>query len=205
MAFSSPSDLPWSRVWDAARMCARAFYDDPLSVHFIPNDAQRSRRLPHFFEFLLNYGLRFGRVLVISERLEGLVIILRGKYATMSTMRSLRSGAPAMRRRLGPENTGRVRAMGAFSERIHHKHAPGDHLYLPLLCVEPDRQGQGFARRLLESVLDEARRLKLECYLETHRESNQGLYQHFGFELAEECTMPGTDLKQWSMLRLALD
>ena len=41
----------------------------------------------------------------------------------------------------------------------------------------------------------------LSCYLETLTEKNVPIYQHFGFKVAEESTIPSTDITIWAMLR----
>ena len=43
----------------------------------------------------------------------------------------------------------------------------------------------------------------LPCYLETLEEQNVPLYEHFGFAVAEESTIPETELTNWAMLREA--
>lgn len=38
------------------------------------------------------------------------------------------------------------------------------------------------------------------CYLETQKGSNVGLYEHLGFEVAEEGTVPGSDIPHFAMV-----
>ena len=39
------------------------------------------------------------------------------------------------------------------------------------------------------------------AYLETNKESNVGLYQHYGFELKREEFVPKTDVMHYAMVR----
>ena len=39
------------------------------------------------------------------------------------------------------------------------------------------------------------------CYLETQNRENMILYQHYGFRVVEEDTIPGTHVGHWAMLR----
>jgi hypothetical protein len=41
----------------------------------------------------------------------------------------------------------------------------------------------------------------LPCYLETQKEENVNLYQHFGFSVIKESIIPGTSITIWLMLR----
>jgi hypothetical protein len=43
----------------------------------------------------------------------------------------------------------------------------------------------------------------LPVYLETAEEQNVGFYEHFGFTVVDESTVPGTSLTNWAMLREA--
>jgi hypothetical protein len=43
----------------------------------------------------------------------------------------------------------------------------------------------------------------IPCYLETAEEQNVQLYEHFGFTVVDETTIPGTSLTNWAMLRKA--
>ena len=40
-----------------------------------------------------------------------------------------------------------------------------------------------------------------KAYLETNKESNVGLYRHYGFDLMKEELIPGTPVTHYSMVR----
>ena len=42
---------------------------------------------------------------------------------------------------------------------------------------------------------------KMVSYLETNKETNVGLYQHYGFELKETALVPKSDVTHYSMVR----
>jgi hypothetical protein len=42
---------------------------------------------------------------------------------------------------------------------------------------------------------------KMVAYLETNKESNVGLYNHYGFELKKEEFIPKTTVKHYAMVR----
>ena len=43
------------------------------------------------------------------------------------------------------------------------------------------------------------------AYLETNKESNVGLYEHYGFELKREECVPKTDVMHYAMVRKPVD
>jgi len=63
----------------------------------------------------------------------------------------------------------------------YHPREP--HWYLPLLGVDPARQGQGLGARLLEHANDVFDRDGVVAYLESSNTRNIGLYQRHGFEI----------------------
>jgi RimJ/RimL family protein N-acetyltransferase len=42
---------------------------------------------------------------------------------------------------------------------------------------------------------------KIPCYLNTQNEKNIGLYEHFGFRVIDQLTLPGTDILHTAMQR----
>ena len=63
----------------------------------------------------------------------------------------------------------------------YHPREP--HWYLPLLGVDPARQGLGLGTRLLEHANDMFDRDGIVAYLESSNPRNIGLYQRHGFEI----------------------
>ena len=46
---------------------------------------------------------------------------------------------------------------------------------------------------------------KMVAYLETHKESNVGLYEHYGFDLVKKEPIPKTSVIHYSMVRQPKD
>lgn len=73
-------------------------------------------------------------------------------------------------------------AFAVFSQmETYHPHYP--HWYLPLLGVDPVRQGQGQGSALLQAVLAQCDRDRLPAYLESSSPSNIPFYQRHGFDV----------------------
>jgi ribosomal protein S18 acetylase RimI-like enzyme len=75
-----------------------------------------------------------------------------------------------------PDANGVFEQMGAF-------HPTEPHWYLPLIAVDPARQGQGHGSALLREALARCDRDGLLAYLESSNPRNITLYQRHGFEV----------------------
>ncbi len=87
--------------------------------------------------------------------------------------------------------------------RLKKKYTNHNCWYLYNVTVKPEFQKQGMGSTLLKPMLEYLDRIKQDCYLETHKEENVKIYEHFGFELLEVSKIPKTDIVQYSMLRKA--
>ena len=56
------------------------------------------------------------------------------------------------------------------------------HIYVVMLSLAPQAQGQGICSRLMRGVNAIADQLGWVCYLETGSERLESIYKHFGYE-----------------------
>lgn len=74
--------------------------------------------------------------------------------------------------------------------------------FLATVGVDPQSQGRGLGRAVIEPGLRAADSSGHPCFLETSEKANVDLYQRFGFEVtAVEDALPGAAPTTWSMLR----
>lgn len=190
-----------SAVGRAGALLARAFGDDPLFAHVLPDPARRARRLPALLGSLVRYGVRYGRVDTVGDTLDGVALWLPPGRTAMSPGRMLRTGVATAPLRLGREGLARFGAFLRATEAAHRRVAPGPHWYLLLLAVEPSRQRRGLGAGLIRPVLDAADQARVPCYLETLNPATIGFYQRHGFDIAaHEVINPGGP-PFWGMLR----
>jgi len=79
---------------------------------------------------------------------------------------------------------GNVKRISALDKKVKNRYLKDiDFIYLWLLGVAPDHQGEGLSSKLLNPKLAEADRLKLPVYLETTNPQNNPIYEHKGFEV----------------------
>ncbi|MHA1457008.1 MAG: GNAT family N-acetyltransferase [Promethearchaeota archaeon] len=94
--------------------------------------------------------------------------------------------------------------MEEHSTKVHLEFAPDDHWYLQTLGVEPAYQGKGYGSLLMGYMLEKIDNTNaLPVFLETSTDINVKFYKRFGFEVMREEIVPGTDIRQWYLLRSA--
>lgn len=73
--------------------------------------------------------------------------------------------------------------------------------YLYNLSVKKDAQGKGIASKLMRPMLQFCDDEKMVAYLETNKQSNVDLYNHYGFELKKEECIPTSNVTHYAMVR----
>ena len=72
---------------------------------------------------------------------------------------------------------------------------------LPFLCLIFFGYIAGIASKLLRPMLEFCDMENMVCYLETNKEKNVSLYQHYGFQLAEQRIVPKSNVMHYAMTR----
>ncbi len=188
----------------AADLCARAFFDDPLTMYYFPDDADRLINSGYAFEFLIRYGVFYGKVYSISNKLEGIAAWWPPESAIMTIERMLECGGIELISKFERNVTRKIQRVEQFVYSVQQRYAPFPHWYLSPLAVDPEFQGKGYASLLLRSMLGRIDQEKLPVYLYTNKERNVSIYKHFNFKIVEETIIPKTDVPFWAMLRDSL-
>ena len=187
-------------VEPASLTCANAFADDETTRYLIP-DASKRVNLRFSFEYYLKLSLLGGKgTFLTSPKCEGVAMWFESEHKE-SFFDHLRSGFPFLSLRVGWDFLLREAQLDLHFSKLRKELAPKQHIYLGILAVNPAFQGQGFASKLVLPMLTDLDKQKLPAYLETQNQRNVGMYQHWGFELLREETMPDTSLKLYLMLR----
>ena len=85
--------------------------------------------------------------------------------------------------------------------KIKGKYSDNDCWYLYSLTVHPDYQCKGLASKVMKPMLDFFDTTGQSCYLETNKDCNVPMYEHFGFKLMETGFIPNTDVVHYAMRR----
>lgn len=185
-----------------AEVLARAFQDDPLMRYAFPDAGQRRQLLPWLIGLNVCYGCRYGEVYATAGY-EGAAIWFPPGQTTMTLWRMLRVGMFAAPLRIRWPVLRRLADIGSRSAALQARSLSGPHWYLAQIGVEPSRQREGIASRLLRPMLARLDAAGLPCSLETENAANLAVYERYGFRLAAEDVVPdsGDGLHIWAMAR----
>lgn len=90
-----------------------------------------------------------------------------------------------------------------FANKIKRKYAKKNCWYLYTFVTMPGHRGKGLGSKLMKPMLEYLDKNNQDCYLETLKEVNVGIYEKYGFELMKTVEFPNTDLTLYAMLRSA--
>jgi ribosomal protein S18 acetylase RimI-like enzyme len=184
----------------AAAVLADAFQRDPV-WNAILSDATVEQR-EAAFQTPVRYGLKYGEIYAPSENLEGIASWVPGKLSNMTVWRVLLSGALWPGLKLGPSVAKKMGPIFGPIETDRKAHMAGrPFIYLQILGVAPAYQGRGYGGKLIRSLIESSEQARLPIYLETETEGNVRLYEHFGFRVLQQITLPLIDLPMWEMVR----
>jgi len=178
-------------------MLARAFFDDPLMLHLLRNEAARPKVMPRLFKLLLKLGLPHGGCFVTSGY--EAATLWRPPNAWHVHFKDYILNGPEF---LGVFGSGVLTVMSTM-DIIEKRHPQEPHWYLQVIGTDPVHQGNGYASLILRQQLAVADTQGMPCYLESSKPSNVPIYQSFGFEVTGEIKLPnGPTL--WPMWRKPL-
>ena len=193
--------LTSAQVEETGDMLGRAFFDNPMSVHLLPDEATRIDPLTWMFDRTTRYGHLFGEVYTTTDRVDGAAVWLTPEGPPMSRETITAAGMMDMPQEMGQEAFQRLMLMKSHMDELRKRDAPEPHWYLWVLGVDPPRQGQGVGSTVLQPVLTRADADRLPCYVETDKTINVPFYQGHGFEVVVEGDLPDGGFHYWTMKR----
>ncbi len=184
----------------AGAVLTDAFQHDPVwNVIF---DGVNPERRIGAFETPVRYCLKYGEVCAPSAALEGVAAWVPGEMADMTPWRVLLSGAMWAGMRMGMTATRKMMPVFAPIEADRKATMQGNpFIYLLVIGVAPQFQGQGFAGKLLRALIEKSEQAGVPLYLETETENNVRMYEHLGFAVVKEIVLPIINLPMWKMVR----
>jgi hypothetical protein len=184
----------------AIAMISRAFHQYPLSTYIYPDETERTCRLSLMFSISLRYTFCYGEIITTPD-ITGVACWLPPESTTVSNGRLLRTGALTPLLKMGLPGLYRINKAETYMRSTHQRCISESHWYLWVLGVDPAYHGQGIGGMLLLTGLQRVDASGLPCYLETMNPNNVSLYQKFGFAIASEGNVPGSNLRMWGMVR----
>lgn len=169
------------------RILAAGFYDDPPLKWIMPNNAERSRLSPAFFQPFVDLALTDGKVFVTDD-VTGTALWLH-----VDVTAAAEDDPTALRDRvvagIGTENAKRFFVL----DELFTTHHPGheSHEYLMFVGTVPEHQNRGVGTTLLRHRLAELDLATSPAYLEASSGRSAALYARLGFApIGETVTLP---------------
>jgi GNAT superfamily N-acetyltransferase len=194
-AEGSPRLLEHRDLDDAAKLLARAFAVEPGNRALFPDPEVRQRYLELGarvkLDATLPYAAAYGTE--VEGRLAGIALwhppnvkprsfgaVTRHRREVLGQAPDLARGLPHVLTMLPPHARAGLRLVRARNRGVHEA-SRGRTWCLAVLGTDPDFQGRGVARRLLDHILDRCDEDRLAAWLETTDPVNPPLYERFGF------------------------
>lgn len=186
----------------ASAVLADAFRYDPLWNKFFEHESNIELKFRACFEIPIRFCYKFGEVYATSKNLEGIAACVPGNLSYMTMWRMIRCGAIFAGMRIGA-NAGKKMApvFGPLENDRKENMRGKSFIYLFIIGVATELQGQGFGRKLLRALIDKCDQSEIALYLETEIEQNVTLYEKFGFNTVKQITLPIVNHPMWEMVR----
>lgn len=183
-----------------AEIAMDAYQDYPLHNWFTHGryDREASKRI---METSLRTMEKDGVIYADSAQLNGFAAWLPLGFTGSKTIPFLTHGGLKLILHSGPQIIGKLLSYETYAMKLKKKYTENVDWYLYNLSVSSRAQGKGIATKLLRPMLDFCDRENIVCYLETNKECNVTLYEHFGFQLAEQNLIPKSDVMHYAMTR----
>ena len=197
----NPVQLNPTQVDRAAQVLTRAFRNDPLLSWILPDPAKRRSFSPPFHSVFLRYGLLAGEVWASDPTIRGLAVFLPPGQREMNAQMLERSGFDGLESVLGQEAFGRFQSALEYMAPLRSSGVPVPHWYTMALGVDPEHQGMGIGRMLLNCMFQRADSEQVPCYLETTQPKNVPFYTNSGFSVIHDGADPASGIHYWTFRR----
>lgn len=137
-----------------------------------------------------------------SEEINGFAVWLPFGFSGNKTMPFLVNGGLKLIFHSGLGIIGRLLTYENYAMNLKKEFTNNYDWYLYNLSIKKDAQGKGIASKLMRPMLQFCDDERMVAYLETNKDVNVGMYQHYGFELKKEELIPKTPVTHYAMVRV---
>lgn len=183
-----------------AEVAADAYKDYPLHNWFTKGkyDAKASKLL---MQISLKTMTEDAVIYADSEEINGFAAWLPFGFTGNKALPFLMSGGLSLILHSGFGIISRLSSYEAYAMNLKKEFTDNYDWYLFNLSIKKDAQGKGIASKLMRPMLQFCDDEKMVAYLETNKDKNVSLYQHYGFDLMKEEIIPNTPVAHYAMVR----
>ena len=136
-----------------------------------------------------------------SEEINGFAVWLPFGFTGSKTLPFLFNGGLHLILHSGLGIIGRLLTYETYAMNLKKEFTDHYDWYLYNLSIKKSAQGKGIASKLMRPMLQFCDDERMVAYLETNKETNVGLYRHYGFALMKEELIPKTPVMHYAMVR----
>lgn len=192
--------VPAERLDELAEIAADAYQNYPLH-NWLTNDVYDLVASKLIMKTTLAAMKDDAVIYADSEDLNGFAVWTPPGFTGSKTLPFLRNGGVKLLLHSGLGIIRKLLVYETFAMKLKKKYTGHDSWYLYNLSVRQSAQGNGIASKLMRPMIHFCDDVKMMAYLETNKESNVPLYNHYGFQLQETKMVPGSSVQHYSMVR----
>lgn len=136
-----------------------------------------------------------------SAELNGFAVWIPFGFSGLPMLPFLRNGGVKLILHSGFGMIGRLLTYENYAMNLKKDFTDNYDWYLYNLSIRKEAQGKGIASKLMRPMLEFCDNEKMVAYLETNKEKNVSLYEHYGFELKSEGLIPKSNVTHYAMVR----
>ena len=192
--------VPKNRIKELAQVAADAYRDYPLHNWFLGGkyDEYASEKI---MEITLKTMSENAVIYADSDELNGYAVWLPMGFEGSKTLPFLTNGGLKFIFHSGLGIIGRLITYETYAMNLKKEFTGNVDWYLYNLSVKKSAQGKGIAGKLLRPMLEFCDKENIVTYLETNKESNVPIYEHFGFKLSKKEFIPKSSVMHYAMVR----
>ena len=183
-----------------AEVASDAYKDYPLH-NWLTNGKYDKKASKLIMQISLRTMTKDAIIYADSEEMNGFAVWLPFGFTGSKTFPFLFNGGLKLILHSGFGIIGRLLTYENYAMNLKKEFTDNYDWYLYNLSVKKDAQGKGIASKLLKPMLQFCDDEKMVAYLETNKEKNVSLYNHYGFELKKEELIPKSNVKHYAMVR----
>ena len=183
-----------------AEVAADAYRDYPLHNWFTKGkyDAKASKLI---MQISLRTMTEDAIIYADSEEINGFAVWLPFGFSGSKTVPFLLNGGLKLILHSGFGIIGRLLTYESYAMNLKKQFTDNYDWYLYNLSIKKDAQGKGIASKMMRPMLQFCDDERMIAYLETNKEANVGLYQHYGFDLMKDEMIPKSPVMHYAMVR----
>ena len=191
--------VPEERFDELATVAARAYENYPLHNWF--SKGTYDFEVTKLIMKITLYSMKNDAVIYAdSEKLNGFIVWLPPGFSGSKAIPFFKNGGLKLIAHSGLGIVLKLLKYETYAMKLKKKYTSNEDWYVYNLTVDKEVQNNGVATKLIKVMIQYCKKENKVIYLETNKEENVAIYEHFGFKVAQEGVIPGTEVKHFAMI-----